>query len=176
MNNPIPENLFLIGPMGAGKTSVGILLAKTLELAFTDSDREIEARTGVSIPTIFDIEGEAGFRRREAEVIDELTQKSGIVLATGGGVVLNDENRRHLKDRGCVVYLKASIEQLYERTRHDRNRPLLQTDDPLQRIREIFNERDPIYRDLADLTINTDKRSIQHVVKEILEKLTNHSE
>lgn len=175
MNNHTPENLFLIGPMGAGKTSVGTHLAKNLQLEFIDSDREIESRTGVSIPTIFDIEGEAGFRRRETEVIDELSQKTGIVMATGGGAVLNEENRRHLKDRGCVIYLKASIEQLYERTRHDRNRPLLQTEDPEQRIREIFEVRDPIYTALADLIINTDKRSIQHVVKEILDKLTKHT-
>jgi len=157
--------------MGAGKTSVGIHLAKTLDVPFYDSDKEIETRTGVSIPTIFDIEGETGFRRRESEMIEHLTRKEGIVLATGGGAVLNDLNREYLSSRGTVIYLKADIEQLFERTRHDRNRPLLQTDNPRERIEELINQREPLYVEVADYVVNTDKRNIQHVTTEILDKL-----
>jgi shikimate kinase len=126
-------NIFLVGLMGAGKTTIGKLLARQRGLEFLDSDQEIVARCGVSIPTIFEIEGEAGFRKREAAMIDELSQRKGIVLATGGGAVLLEENRTHLKARGTVVYLRCQPQELYLRTRHDKNRPLLQTDDPLQK-------------------------------------------
>lgn len=165
------KNIFLIGPMGAGKTTIGRLLASQLRFDFVDSDHEIQARTGVDIPTIFAFEGEAGFRDRERDMIDALTQREGIVLATGGGAVLQPQNRRNLSCRGLVVYLYCSPEQQFERTRHDRNRPLLQTDDPLSRLRSLFETRDPLYRETADLVISTEKRSATAVVREVLRRL-----
>src|SRR5690554_2872722 len=132
------QSIFLVGPMGAGKSTVGRFLAERLGYEFIDSDHEIEARTGVTIPMIFDIEGEAGFRQREMTVIDELTQRPNIVLATGGGVVLAEDNRRALRSRGFVIYLRSSVESLVQRTKNDRNRPLLQTDDPEKVIRQIL--------------------------------------
>lgn len=164
-------NIFLVGPMGAGKTTIGKQLANQLRLDFKDSDHEIVRRTGASIPLIFDIEGEEGFRRREHDVIDALTQEQELVLATGGGAVLNSENRRHLVSRGTVIYLFASLDQLYQRTCRDRNRPLLQTDDPKAKIRELIEHRDPLYREVADHVIYTDDRSIKSVVKEIILRL-----
>lgn len=140
--------------MGAGKTTVGRQLAKRLGRPFLDSDHEIEARTGVRIPTIFEIEGEAGFRRREAQTIAELTAERGIVLATGGGVVLNPDNRRHLRETGWVVYLNVPPALLYERTRHDRSRPLLRVEDPLARLEELHAQRDPLYREIAHLVVD----------------------
>jgi len=157
--------------MGAGKTSVGKQLAKALKREFVDSDKEIEDRTGVNIPTIFDIEGESGFRSRESAVVDELTQRSGLVLATGGGAVLAQANRTALQSRGVVIYLHGSIEQLYQRTHRDRNRPLLQTDDPKQRIADLLEIRDPIYRDVADHIIETDGQTVRKVVSAIMQKL-----
>ena len=154
-----------------GKTPIGRQLAKTLGLEFVDSDHEIELRTGVAIPVIFELEGEAGFRKRERAVIDELTQQDGIVLATGGGAVLNAENRAHLKARGLVIYLCASLDKLVTRTARDRNRPLLQTTDPRQRLRELLEQRDPLYREAADIVINTDKGNVRQVVREILGQL-----
>lgn len=165
------NNIFLVGPMGAGKTSVGRQLAKAMNYEFLDSDREIEARTGVNIPTIFDIEGEAGFRKREQQMIDELTQREGVVLATGGGAILARENREWLQQRGTVVYLSASVDQLYKRTRRDRNRPLLQTDNPRQRIAELLDTRDPLYRETADITLDTDGHNVRWVVDQILARM-----
>lgn len=165
------NNIFLVGPMGAGKTSVGRQLAKAMDYEFLDSDREIETRTGVTIPTIFDIEGEAGFRRREQQMIDELTRHEGIVLATGGGAILAKENRQRLQQRGTVVYLSASVDQLYKRTRRDRNRPLLQTDNPRQRIQELLEIRDPLYRETADITLDTDGHNVRWVVDQILARM-----
>ncbi|HIP52509.1 MAG TPA: shikimate kinase, partial [Chromatiales bacterium] len=136
-----PRNIFLIGPMGAGKTTIGRQLASAIGMAFKDSDQEIQQRTGVDIPTIFEFEGEAGFRKRERAVIDELTQAEGVVLATGGGVVLDEENRRNLASRGIVIYLYCSPEQQYQRTVRDKNRPLLQTENPLARLKELMAER-----------------------------------
>lgn len=167
----LPENIFLVGPMGAGKTTIGRQLAKALHLEFLDSDHEIEGRTGANIPLIFDLEGEAGFRRREQAVIDELTRHSGIVLATGGGAVLDPENRRHLSQRGRVIYLRAAVDKLAERTARDRNRPLLQTDDPHARLENLMAVRDPLYREVADLIIETGGRTVRQVVKEILAKI-----
>lgn len=164
-------NIFLVGPMGAGKTTIGRLLARLLGLTFTDSDHEIEARTGADIPWIFDVEGEEGFRRREQAVIEDLTQRSGIVLATGGGAVLHPENRRNLSARGLVVYLCTSVDQQVERTRRDRNRPLLQTDDPRTRLEELMAVRDPLYREVADVVIQTDGRAAKSVATEIIRKL-----
>lgn len=139
--------------MGAGKTTVGRQLAKRMNRRFLDADHEIEARMGVRIPVIFEIEGEAGFRRREAQVIAALCGEQGIVLATGGGAVIDPANRRHLKETGLVIYLAALPEALYERTRHDRNRPLLQVEDPLARLQDLHAQRDPLYREVADVIV-----------------------
>lgn len=148
------RNIYLVGLMGAGKTTVGRQLAKRLARPFFDSDHEIVERTGVPIPTIFEIEGEDGFRRREAQTIHELSGSDSIVLATGGGVVLNPENRRLLHDTGWVVYLNVPPRLLYERTRHDRNRPLLNVPDPLARLEELHAARDPLYREAAHLVVD----------------------
>ncbi len=148
------RNIYLVGLMGAGKTTVGRQLAKRLARPFFDSDHEIVERTGVPIPTIFEIEGEDGFRRREAQTIQELSESDSIVLATGGGVVLNPENRRLLHDTGWVVYLNVPPRLLYERTRHDRNRPLLNVPDPLARLEELHAARDPLYREAAHLVVD----------------------
>ncbi len=165
------RNIFLIGPMGAGKTTVGRHLASSLGFQFEDSDHEIQRRTGVDIPTIFEFEGESGFRARERKVIDDLTQREGLVLATGGGVILDPDNRRRLSSRGLVVYLFCSTEQQYERTAKDRNRPLLQTEDPYARLSELMQVRDPLYRQAADLVVSTEKRSAASVCREIMRKL-----
>lgn len=165
------DNIYLVGPMGAGKTTIGRQLAEALGFTFVDSDHEIEQRTGANIPLIFDVEGEAGFRRRESAVIDELTQRSAIVLATGGGAVLDAANRAHLKERGRVVYLAASIGKLLERTARDRNRPLLQTANPRARLEELMAARDPLYREVADIIVNTDRGGVRRVVKDILARL-----
>ena len=149
------QRLFLIGPMGAGKTTLGRLIAQDLGYDFVDSDRVIEARTGVTIPTIFDIEGEEGFRERESRIIDELTQRDRIVLATGGGAILRPENRRWLHERGFVVYLKVSIRQQLERTMRDRSRPLLQTPDPAATLTRLAEIRKPLYEETAHFSINT---------------------
>lgn len=148
------DNIYLIGLMGAGKTTVGRQLARRLGRRFLDSDHEIVARTGVSIPTIFEIEGEQGFRRREAQTLAELTEERAIVLGTGGGIVLCAENRQRLRDTGWVVYLNVPPPLLYERTRHDRNRPLLRVQDPLARLEELHHLRDPLYRETAHLVVD----------------------
>ena len=140
--------------MGAGKTTIGRQLARRLNKRFVDCDHEIEARTGVKVPVIFEIEGEAGFRQREAQIIESLTRETDLILATGGGAVLDPQNRRHLKERGIVFYLRVPPRILYERTRHDRNRPLLQVPDPLGRLESLHADRDPLYRDVADLVID----------------------
>ncbi len=166
-----PGNIFIIGPMGAGKTTIGRELAKTLKIDFLDSDREIERRTGVSIPLIFELEGEVGFRARESVMIDELSQRHDIVLATGGGAILDIANRTKLAARGRAIYLHASLDQLLKRTGKDHHRPLLQTDDPRKRLQEIIQVRDPLYRDIADLIIETDGRTVRSVVLEIVQQL-----
>lgn len=165
------DNLYLVGLMGAGKTTVGRLLAKHYGCTFYDSDHEIEARTGVKIPVIFEIEGEAGFRKREEAAIADLTGLSGIVLATGGGAVLSAANRDNLKKNGVVIYLRGMPEHLYERTRHDRNRPLLQTDNPLARLRELFKQRDPLYREVADIVVDTGRQSVAGMTRVLYGKL-----
>lgn len=146
---PAETNIILVGLMGAGKTTVGRQLAKRLHRPFVDTDHEIEARTGVLIPTIFEIEGEAGFRKRETQVISDLVRSRGMILATGGGAVLNPENRANLRANGWVIYLNVPPKQLYERTHADRNRPLLQVEDPLARLQELHAIRDPLYRETA---------------------------
>ncbi|HHH43134.1 MAG TPA: shikimate kinase AroK [Gammaproteobacteria bacterium] len=161
-------SFFLVGPMGAGKSTIGRQLARILGLEFIDSDRNIEAQTGVDIPLIFELEGEEGFRRREQEMIDRLTRRRGIVLATGGGAILSSVNRQHLAARGQVIYLHTSVEQQLKRTARDRNRPLLQTENPEAVLRELMAVRDPLYREIADLTIDTDGCRVQDVVKKIV--------
>jgi shikimate kinase len=164
-------NIFLIGMMGAGKTTVGRLLARRLRLRFVDSDREIESRCGVKIPVIFEIEGESGFRARETLAIDALTVLDGIVLATGGGAVLAEENRCHLAARGTVVYLSATPEDLYDRVRHDRNRPLLAGGEPLSRLRDLHAQRDHLYRAIADIVLETGAQSVQALARQLLDRL-----
>jgi shikimate kinase len=161
-------NIYLIGLMGAGKTTMGKKLARALAWPFYDSDRVIEESTGVSIPMIFEYEGEQGFRDREQEVIARLTGLKGIVLATGGGAVLREENRRQLKDNGFVVYLQCSIDRILQRTRRDSQRPLLQTENPRQKLEQLFKERDPLYRECADITLDTGIMPSKVVLKTIL--------
>ncbi|WP_439886527.1 shikimate kinase AroK [Pseudomonas sp. MBLB4123] len=165
------RNLILVGPMGAGKSTIGRLLAKELRLPFKDSDKEIEQRTGADIPWIFDVEGEQGFREREQAVIAELCEFDGMVLATGGGAVMRLENRAALRRGGRVVYLHASVVQQLDRTSRDRNRPLLRTADPAKVLSDLLAVRDPLYREIADVVVETDERPPRLVVQEILERL-----
>ncbi|HBZ92444.1 MULTISPECIES: shikimate kinase AroK [unclassified Pseudomonas] len=165
------RNVILVGPMGAGKSTIGRLLAKELRLPFKDSDKEIEQRTGADIPWIFDVEGEQGFREREQAVIAELSMQDGLVLATGGGAVMRSENRRALHAGGRVVYLHTSVEQQIDRTSRDRNRPLLRAANPAQVLRDLMAMRDPLYREVADIVIETDERPPRMVVQEILSRL-----
>ncbi|MGB5247351.1 MAG: shikimate kinase AroK [Woeseia sp.] len=162
-----PNNLFLVGPMGAGKSAVGRQLARLMHLEFVDSDEEIESRTGVDVPFIFEKEGEAGFRKREVAVIDALTQLDGVVLATGGGAILDPQSRGWLGGRGFVVYLYTSVDQQFARTQRGRERPLLENRDPRTVLEELMQVRDPLYREIADLVVNTDGRRVQTVAKEI---------
>jgi 3-dehydroquinate synthase len=165
------NNIFLVGLMGAGKTTIGRLLARRLDLTFIDSDHEIEARTGATIPWIFEIEGEASFRRREADVIRELTSQNGIVLATGGGAVLNPASRALLAERGTVIYLRASVSSILQRTAHDKNRPLLQTADPRRKLEDLTEQREPLYREIADIVIDTGRPNVQSMVQTILDQI-----
>lgn len=173
MSRPPPEmrRIFLVGPMAAGKSTIGRDLAAELGLAFLDADREIEQRCGVDIPTIFDFEGEAGFRQRERTMIDQLTQRDGIVLATGGGAVLDADNRRHLAERGTVIYLVTTVAEQLRRTRQDRSRPLLQVADRRATLERLQEERDPLYREIADLVVETDRRRRRYTVERILAQL-----
>lgn len=164
-------NIFLVGLMGAGKTTVGRALARQLGKRFIDSDQEIEARTGVSIPLIFEIEGEASFRQRESDVIRELTARENVVLATGGGAILKPENREFLKTQGTVVYLKASVASILQRTSRDKNRPLLQTADPRQILERLAREREPLYLEVADLVVETGRPNVQSLVQTIVTRL-----
>jgi shikimate kinase len=165
------RNIFLIGPMGSGKTAVGRHLARLFHYTFHDSDADIEAKTGVDIPFIFEKEGEAGFRSRERESIERLTRLESIVLATGGGAVIDPANRAVLAERGVVVYLATSVDQQIERTRHARHRPLLHDTDPEQRLKELMGRRAAFYAEIADLTITTDGRRVQLVAEEIHQEL-----
>jgi shikimate kinase len=168
------DRIFLVGPMGAGKTTIGRLLAKTLKLEFIDSDQEIEERCGADIPWIFDVEGEEGFRERERRMIKELTSRSNIVLATGGGAVLSVDNRNYLSSRGRVVYLMATIGQQLDRTSKDQKRPLLRNiADPKQKLTELMETRDPLYREIADHVIQTGSRNPKAVCADILKALND---
>lgn len=166
------NNVFLVGPMGAGKTTIGRLLAEELGKQFHDSDQVVEERAGADISWIFDVEGEAGFRLRERAAIEDLTALDNIVLATGGGAILAEDNRRHLRARGFVVYLKATIAQQVERTKRDQKRPLLKNaDDPKAKLTALMEIRDPLYREVADITVMTSRRSPRAVCNEILQQI-----
>jgi len=164
------ENIYLVGLMGAGKTTIGRQLARALKLPFYDSDKAIEESTGVDIPTIFEFEGEEGFRDREQKMLQQLTKMDGIVLATGGGAVLREENRQLLKENGFIVYLQCSVDRILERTRRDTQRPLLNTDNPRERIETLFAQREPLYLSCADYKIDTGVLQSKVVVNHILEE------
>ncbi len=165
------DNLFLIGLMGAGKSTIGKQLAIRFRKEFIDSDHEIEKKTGVSIETVFDIEGEPGFRRREANMLEALVRREGIVLATGGGAVLAAENRRRLEENGLIIYLQTSVEQLAQRTREDKRRPLLQGEDKFKRLEALLIQREPLYMSLADVVVATDNKPVRHLITEISEAI-----
>ncbi|KAA1171658.1 shikimate kinase AroK [Marinobacter salinexigens] len=168
---PLPKRVVLVGPMGAGKSTIGRMLAKELGYRFLDSDRIIEERCGANIPWIFDVEGEDGFRQRETAMLDELSGEERTVLATGGGAVMKPENHPLLKKGAVVIYLKTSLEQQVERTRKDRNRPLLQNDDPVGVLKRLFRIRDPLYCRLADIIMYTDRKSPRLVVRQLVNKI-----
>jgi shikimate kinase len=169
--NSVPKNIYLIGLMGAGKSTVGRMLAKRLGKTFFDSDHEIEKRCGVKIPTIFEMEGEDGFRKRESAVIKDLTQMQDIVLATGGGSVLLSENRTYLHENGYVVYLRANPHELWVRTRNDKGRPLLNTADPQKKLKELFEIRDPLYTSIAHQTVETGKPNVNQLTNKLVMQL-----
>jgi len=161
--------IVFIGPMGAGKTTIGSILSKEISYQFYDSDKEIERRTGANIPWIFDVEGESGFRARETQVISELSCLKQVILATGGGAMMREENRDAVSRAGFVIYLNTSVDQQYNRTHKDKNRPLLQGDkDAYKVLSDLFELRDPIYRSVADLVLDTDKKSLKMIVKDII--------
>ncbi|MEO8343559.1 MAG: shikimate kinase [Gallionella sp.] len=164
-------NLILVGMMGSGKTTMGRLLAKHLDKVFVDSDEEIIKRTGVTIPHIFDVEGEPGFRLREIAAIRNLVERDNMLLATGGGAVLEEQNRALLQQNGIVIYLKASVHDLWQRTRHDRNRPLLQTGNPYARLTELFQQRDPLYQQVSDITAQSGKQSVHALMLQLVEEI-----
>lgn len=170
-----PRNVILVGPMGVGKTTVGRALARQTGMTFVDCDQELEKRTGVSIPTIFDIEGEEGFRRREREMLGEIADGRDLVIATGGGVVVDPENRRVLRGAGLVVYLTAPVGRLLRRIRDNRSRPLLQREDPAKVLTELMETREPLYREVADLTIKVNTRSPQCIARRIHERVEQHA-
>ncbi|MFC6438782.1 shikimate kinase AroK [Bowmanella sp. JS7-9] len=165
------RNIFLVGPMGAGKSTIGRHLADELHLEFYDSDQEIERRTGADIAWVFDLEGEEGFRVREENVIEDLTEKQGIVLATGGGSIISKKNRNRLSARGIVVYLQTTIEKQVARTQRDKRRPLLQNGEPEQVLRSLADERNPMYEEVADYVVQTDDQSARAVANQIIEKI-----
>ena len=170
------RNIFLVGPMGAGKSTIGRQLAQLLNMDFVDTDAEIEERTGADIGWIFDVEGEEGFRKREERLINELTQRQGIVLSTGGGAVLSKDNRNHLSARGIVVYLETTVEKQYQRTQRDKKRPLLQdVDDPRQVLEDLAKVRNPLYEEVADITLPTDEQSAKVMATQIIDLIDNYN-
>jgi shikimate kinase len=164
-------SIFLVGMMGAGKSTVGVRLARRLGRPFIDLDRELERRLGVDIPTVFDLEGEAGFRQRETGLLEELSGQQGLVLATGGGVVIAPVNRALLRQRGLVIYLRPTVAELWQRLRRDRHRPLLKSEDPRERIRQLAEDREPLYREVADQIVHSGRQPAEHIVDEIVEWL-----
>ncbi len=174
LNMAEKRNIFLVGPMGAGKSTIGRHLAQQLHMEFFDSDTVIEERTGADIAWVFDVEGEEGFRVREENVINDLTEKQGIVLATGGGSILSKESRNRLSARGIVVYLETTIEKQLARTQRDKKRPLLQTDQPREVLEALAEERNPLYEEIADYVVRTDDQSAKVVANQIIELLENH--
>jgi shikimate kinase len=170
----IHGSVFMVGLMGSGKTSVGKVLARLLGKVFFDSDHEIERATGVRIQEIFEVEGEPGFRTREKKIIADLAQRDNILLATGGGAVLAPENRAELKAHGTVIYLRAPVKALLRRTQRDRNRPLLQVADPAAKLRELYDQRDPLYREVAHLIVDTGNQSVRALAEQIIKQLAQH--
>ena len=168
-----PQKIVLVGPMGAGKSTIGRLVSKQLDIPFKDSDHVIEARCGADIPWIFDVEGEEGFRQRETAVLQDMMMESSLVLATGGGIILREENRLLLKQADVVIYLCADVEHLVRRTEKDKKRPLLQVADPRQKIIDLLAERDPLYREVATHVVTTDTRSPKLVAKEIANEINS---
>ena len=166
------DNIILIGPMGAGKTTIGRQLAKKLSKEFYDSDHEIEKHTGADVSLIFELEGEEGFRKRESQLLKELVSNKNIVLSTGGGAVLDPENRKLLSDNGIIIYLKSTAEKLYRRIADDKRRPLIQTDDRLNKIKKILEEREPLYQSLANEIIETQELSIKQITQKILDLIS----
>ena len=167
------RNIFLIGTMGAGKSTIGRQLAQMLGMEFMDSDSVIEERAGADIDWIFDVEGEAGFRKREERIINELTQGQGVVLSTGGGSILSKDNRNVLSARGIVIYLETTIDKQFERTQRDKKRPLLQNDDPRKTLEELAKIRNPLYEEIADITLQTDDQAAKLVATNIIEMIDN---
>lgn len=167
------RNIFLIGPMGAGKSTIGRQLAQMLGMEFIDSDAEIEQRAGADISWIFDVEGEAGFRKREERILNELTQGQGIVLSTGGGSILSKDNRNVLSARGIVVYLETTVDKQFERTQRDKKRPLLQSEDPRQVLEDLAKVRNPLYEEIADITLQTDEQNAKVMATQIIDMMDN---
>ncbi len=168
------RNIFLIGPMGAGKSTIGRQLAQQLNMEFVDSDQEIEQRAGADISWIFDVEGESGFRKREERIINELTQRQGIVLSTGGGAILSKDTRNYLSARGIVIYLQTTVDKQYERTQRDKKRPLLQdVEDPRQVLEDLAKIRNPLYEEIADIVLPTDEQSAKVMANQIIDLIDN---
>lgn len=168
------SNVYLIGPMGSGKTTIGLRLARKLDLEFLDSDHELEAQTGASVSLIFDVEGEKGFRERETRMLEELTARNGVLLATGGGAILRKENRNLLGGSGLVIYLRTSVAQQLQRLRRDRSRPLLQTADRKEKLAHLAEERNPLYEELADIVFPAQNRALDHVTRELADVIRSH--
>ena len=170
------RNIFLVGPMGAGKSTIGRQLAQLLNMDFVDTDAEIEERAGADISWIFDVEGEEGFRKREERLINELTQRQGIVLSTGGGAVLSKDNRNHLSARGIVIYLETTVDKQYQRTQRDKKRPLLQdVTDPRQVLEDLAKVRNPLYEEVADITLPTEEQSAKVMATQIIDLIDNYN-
>lgn len=167
-------SIYLVGMMGSGKSTIGKVLARAMDMPFIDLDHQIEAKCGVKIPVIFEIEGEEGFRKREAQVLEEVTEQEGIVMATGGGAILQPDNRALLRQRGIVVYLKASVDELYRRTCRDRNRPLLATQDPKGRLRELLTQREALYDEVADIVMETSSSTVTAVAQKLIERINQY--
>lgn len=168
------SSIYLVGMMGSGKSTIGKVLSRMLQMPFVDLDHQIEFKCGVKIPVIFEIEGEEGFRKRESQVLEEVTEQSGIVMATGGGAIISPHNRALLCERGIVVYLKASVDELYRRTSRDRNRPLLATKDPKGRLSELLEQREALYDEVADIVIETSGSTVTTVAHRLIDKINHY--